>query len=44
MVQLTIERAETDKETSEQQLKKNIGNHQSLGKETGSLALKSMQI
>ncbi len=41
---LTTERAERDKETSEQQLNKNIRNQQSLLKETGSLASKSGQI
>ncbi len=32
---LTIERAERDKDTSEQQLHKNIRNHQTLVKEIG---------
>lgn len=41
---LTPEKAERDKDSSEQQWNKNIRSQQSPVKETGSLALKSVQI
>ncbi len=43
-IRLTTEMAKRDKDTSEQQLNKNLRNHQSLVKETGSLASRSVPI